>query len=93
MEEGPNLTTIMETYDFDTLSPSKRPKLTQTQKQIADIVIGQMKEGQTNLNKMMVDQAMPKRFRALLFYEVLNLNFELRQESPERFSDIFVMLP
>lgn len=56
------------------------------------MVIGEMKEGQTNLNLIIINQAMPRKIMALLFYEVLGLNFELRQDDPAKFSDIMVVL-
>jgi hypothetical protein len=87
-----DLTTIVETTDaYASITPIKKgEKMTDMQKKVTTLITSNMQGGEANLNKVMAAQKMPKRYKAMLFYEVLGLNFKLRQESPSQFSDIMV---
>lgn len=67
--------------------------MTDMQKKVTALISSNMQGGEANLNKIMATQRMPKKYKAMLFYEMLGLNFKLKQDNPAEFSDIMVSYP
>lgn len=87
----PNLSTILETNDAYSMSPSRKGEhMSSLQVAIVDMISANMQNGQVNLNRLIAERNPNRMMKAQLFVEVLGLNFKMFQERAESFGDIYI---